>query len=564
MPISFEIHPSIGIARLGSSDEYFFGPEPVPNRPPVEKPWESFYVPRQAPWDFRDAHGKLKRQAARFRVFECERDKKGQLIKEPREITAAEASIVWKVHVANRKGAAKRFCRTRQENLPQFGRRNPDKDPKDLVIDAGPRKLEGPNHAKVEFDTGKFLNHEVRLGEAWTEADGALVILGGWGRSGFVSDDGKPVPLVSFSNNDFWYDDTSDGSVEAVIRIKGAKAQKAVPAWVIVAPFDFAPEIYSYVSLYDVGFQVAVDRGWISMPRPGETVFWQHVYPILSRVTAYKWVNAGAMRAETNTRHGAWTAPEALKILSDPTNADGRRIRRMLFDHLPHPQPKMKVEPVLAAMPRLHDHEYEVYRFDHELEIYRSERLDGASVTVLPLTAVQYQHMHNWATDAFVTGPSPHQECRCEAMDRIALEACSGGAFYPGMEAPRIMRDPTKYVAPFRLNSEKLIPGEVTERMAVPWQADFHDCQMDGDNAWWPATRPDKVFAEMVRDLKPEELVEEMVRWDEGLESREDMVRIWDQLGIVRNTQGHPKYLPFFMETQRMLTRNKRDPHKAE
>ena len=57
MSISFEIHPTIGIARLGASDGFFIGPEP--DEPP--------------PSSYRDAGGIL-RQAARFRIFRVERD----------------------------------------------------------------------------------------------------------------------------------------------------------------------------------------------------------------------------------------------------------------------------------------------------------------------------------------------------------------------------------------------------------------------------------------------------------------------------------------------------------
>src|SRR4051812_44018601 len=59
--ITYEVHPAIGIARVGNSkqpDGYFPGPEPG------EGP----------PASYRDAAGKLKRQAARFRMFRCERD----------------------------------------------------------------------------------------------------------------------------------------------------------------------------------------------------------------------------------------------------------------------------------------------------------------------------------------------------------------------------------------------------------------------------------------------------------------------------------------------------------
>ena len=50
----------------------------------------------------------------------------------------------------------------------------------------------------------------------------------------------------------------------------------AEPAWVIVGPADFAPEIKNLVTLYDVAFDVAVRQGQRPMPatavvRPGHS-----------------------------------------------------------------------------------------------------------------------------------------------------------------------------------------------------------------------------------------------------------------------------------------------------
>ncbi|HYP22320.1 MAG TPA: LodA/GoxA family CTQ-dependent oxidase, partial [Actinomycetota bacterium] len=83
---SARIHPAIGIARVGDSpDEYFVGPEVL--RPRQEDA-------------YKDAQGRLKRQAARFRIYGYDSD--GELVG---EITSADAEIVWEVHVANTKGA---------------------------------------------------------------------------------------------------------------------------------------------------------------------------------------------------------------------------------------------------------------------------------------------------------------------------------------------------------------------------------------------------------------------------------------------------------------------------
>ena len=55
--VSAKIHPSIGIARVGNSENaYFIGPE-VPYPTPGH------------PKHYRDETGALKRQAARFRIY---------------------------------------------------------------------------------------------------------------------------------------------------------------------------------------------------------------------------------------------------------------------------------------------------------------------------------------------------------------------------------------------------------------------------------------------------------------------------------------------------------------
>ena len=72
----YRIHPAIGIARLGDSDEYYLAPES-----PGEVANEGS--------PYRDAQGKIKRQGQRFRIYEFE----DGVAK--REITSNEAEITW-------------------------------------------------------------------------------------------------------------------------------------------------------------------------------------------------------------------------------------------------------------------------------------------------------------------------------------------------------------------------------------------------------------------------------------------------------------------------------------
>ena len=78
-----------------------------------------------------------------------------------------------------------------------------------------------------------------------------------------------------------------------------------------------------------------------------------------------------------------------------------------------------------------------------------------------------------------------------DQLDRAALDACVGNNFFPGIEASINLRDKDIYAQPLRLdptNAGKVYPGCLSEIMAVPWQADFRDC--DGGQ-WWPSQRPD-------------------------------------------------------------------------
>ena len=81
----FAIYPAIGIARVGNSpQDFFFGPE----------------RPGEVPTGYRDDGGRIKRQAARFRVYGL--DAHGHVVE---EITAAQAQVRWQVEVANKKAA---------------------------------------------------------------------------------------------------------------------------------------------------------------------------------------------------------------------------------------------------------------------------------------------------------------------------------------------------------------------------------------------------------------------------------------------------------------------------
>jgi len=485
--VGFEIHPTIGIARVGPSTGSFVGPEPG----------------REPPSSYRDADGDLLRQAARFRVFRCERDAGGRLVAAS-EVTPADGRICWTVHLVNAKGAAPRFPLpdgVPTEQLPLRNAGAPDRT--QLVVDPGPRVVEGPG-ADASLDGGSFLGRPVGLGRIATDQAQALLVTGGMGLSQSVTPDGSAAPLTSFANNDLWCDDVGDGPVTAQLTLAGGEVVDARPAWALVGPPDFAPPVLGFVTLYDLAYQAAVDRGWVTVP--AQPSFTRHIQPLLSRAIGYSWVTRYGQVGHASSTLGDFASLWAK--LADP---QGRRLaRQRVLDRLRDPNLAPPASTPVTTMPRLHD--------------------ETNSDRVLPMTRAQHAMMLSWVQGSFVSdlgSPGP-SELLPDLVTRAALESCSGGAFFPGIEAGGLVRDAGLYAEPFRLDPAALRPGGLTQGNAVPWQADFAACEFDDQSeiGWWPSQRPDEVFLD--------ETLSEMGEWADGAETFAEMVAHWHQLGIVQ------------------------------
>ncbi|MFF5291197.1 LodA/GoxA family CTQ-dependent oxidase [Paractinoplanes globisporus] len=532
------VHPAIGVARVGDSpDEYFLGPE-VPGA-------------EESPASYKDKAGRVKRQAARFRIFAY--DDRDAVIG---ELTADDAEIAWTVHLVNGKGAAKAFAGP--------GRRNDSvADRSSLVIDPGPRTVAGRQTSSV-FDTGSFLGTPVPLGELRTDDEGRLIVLGGFGRSASIPED---QPLPSFADNDGWHDDTSDGPVTATVRKDGVQIEVR-PAWVVVAPPDFAPGIGNLVTLFDVAENAAVERGLL--PERKEISFERDIVPILTRAMGYQWVNQSATRGHRRAvdmgkgaeRIGDFFEADHLALLKDPGER-GAQARRRVFAVIRQPHEDAddataKRQATAAFMPQLSG--------------------DGGSATPgrprtwFTVTPLQYRRLSQWADGQFTAGTPEEPLTEPAALDRAALEACVGGPFFPGIEMSSRAREPGTYAAAFRFRADQP-PGCMTERMAVPWQADFTDCR----HFWWPAQRPDDVivdqdYAAVTAALFPDgnsplrpisTTAFPRWRWDRGIgdslptsldagrradRRHREMVNEWSQLGFVTPAANETGV---FVETER-------------
>lgn len=489
---SFKIHPSIGVARLGNSPEkYFIGPEiPGVNLPP--------------PGGYKDNNMHVKRQAARFRIFGY--DEEGNVVQ---EITAAEADIKWSVHLANKKAAWKRF-----EGLnPATGLRNVgEKNRSKLIIDPGQRTLTKINTGS-NFDTGTFYNKIVPLGEMRMDKDGRLLVLGGFGSSGSLT--GKSLTEGEFANNDEWHDDVSDGPVTAFVKLKGSsKYRRVMPAWVICPPPDYAPGIGHVISLYDTLLQVAIDR--LNYQLPDTPSFTNDIYPLLKRANNTQWVSM-MMWEEHKQKKSKPAYMESKHEIMDhvmPLITDDA-LRQKVFDKLADPN-----DPLAAG-----DNDMPMMWSDY----YHDQTRANGEPRNQTVCEWQYDYLAKWARGQFHNDwnatPSQTPAITPHGLDRAALENCIGGPFYPGIEASWYLRDSYRYTEPFRLSHTLLSAGDITKQMALPWQADFFDCQQDDELAWWPAQRPDKVFI----DEKPH-----MYTWTrEHVNDYQTMVDHWYKLGFV-------------------------------
>jgi len=317
------IHPGIGIARVGNSpDGIFIGPE-APRDPNLVAAPEG---------GFKDAEGRIKRQAARFRIYAY--DEKGNNLGElplggEADFKVGRSAMVqWTVHLANKKGAWYKFYTrferpgaVRNGQIPVAKGRPPDSRP-DLVIDPGPRCIDGEGRpiacgsgpATARFDTGTFLGTTVPLGELRVD-DGRLVVLGGFGHSASTNGDpigADPVEDDYWANNDYWYDDISDGPVTARVMLphgkKFAIEQPQDSAWVISAPPKYAAGINPIVSLYDVMREVALDQNWITDKQ--DVTYYGDIFPILSRVVGLSWVSQEAQQGHGYDKRGEFRPPQ--------------------------------------------------------------------------------------------------------------------------------------------------------------------------------------------------------------------------------------------------------------
>ena len=309
--MNFKIHPAIGIARVGDSPTSFYLAPEQAGQLPIECDQDGNAVIKddkeQPISKFKDAQQRVRRQAARFRVYGYKDGAPhGQEIEVGQEIEAVTHSgqlltgevvdIEWTVYLANKKSSWYEFQQLDGEHgyADAHPLRNADVAGADrrqqLIIDPGPRTVTYTNKKQrtAQFTRGQNPGYTQSfpppltplsietLGELKaTQQDkyNRLIVLGGFGKAGsYKKGFGQPV-IKHYANNDGWFDDISDGPVMARVKYKVLKEDGRdpnphtpkfqfvtveSPAWVIVGYPRYAPEILDIVTMDDLVYDIAV------------------------------------------------------------------------------------------------------------------------------------------------------------------------------------------------------------------------------------------------------------------------------------------------------------------
>lgn len=581
-----KIHPAIGIARVGDSPgSFYIGPETG-----GALPTELDGTPVSA---FKDSHGALRRQAALFHVFDG-----------PNEIVIGSdvggktvTDIVWTAHVANKKASFYDFLQLQGEygyttavvdgKTIRYPLRNPEvTDPTTrldtLVIDPGPREV-SQAHSHANFDKASAGTYPAKfppklspvsietLGEMHLDSVGRLLLVGGYGHSGTT---GASPTLPHYANNPGWFDDISDGPVSAVVVFSDGSKVEAEGAWVLCAPPAYAPQVLNSITLYDVMFDLFVRTDPTFRPdmfRNGNfnpdyaPSYPDEIFPLLYSASTMQWVatleqpGAEAERVNTYTSRVQMQA-HAFGQLSAASTLNAQFMLVISRQDANDPFTRQSNTP---AMPFCAG----------------DNPIDNTIVSkFLLFTQTQRFLLEQWARGK-ATDTSRPPLPPGDAIDRGVLQNCAGGAFCPGIEGGWIFRNPALFWAPFRIKRKVVCggltfnptvgpsePGDITQRMAQPWQADFNECDIqvisvadpsqnvDGNGIppaptfytlWWPAQRPMSIYSQPNQQGPAN-----WARDDEGRKlSNLDMAEQWSKLGFVIN-QGSES-APDFVEVQR-------------
>lgn len=495
--LQLRIHPAIGFARLGNSEEFYLAPETSAGMPqpdtettgglPIRPGTETETITAS---DLRDEQGRLKRQAQRFRIFAYSDDGPdrypnggGSELRIGSKIGKRKVvDIAWTVHLANKKSAAYTAEPTlgpkayADGQLPPLRNLQWTSGPADnperlssLVIDPGPRAVAGASADPVRFDNktrASYVDEKGEilplpkypkqfpstlpedayqpagtldtLGDIRTDEHGRLIALGGYGNTlSLLTGYGQPYQFIYDVNGDGWFDDASDGPVTAVVRFDDGTTQEAHGAWLVCADPAYAPQIRNVVSIWDDVYDTWVREIGLQ-PEIYDNGF-QPGYVADFETQVRPLFRAAALVEWTaNIPSIAVQAHAAVGKISEKDDPAKTILAGLVFIRNPNNSEESNIGVPLMPL-----------------------SLGDSGRSFLSVTKTQYFFLTQWNASKFASnmglGPG-------ERLDMATLSNCLGGRYCPGIEMSYITRLVDIYrldwreagCGPFRIKAKRL------------------------------------------------------------------------------------------------------------
>ncbi|HEU4882577.1 MAG TPA: CTQ-dependent lysine 6-oxidase LodA [Longimicrobium sp.] len=644
--VTYRIHPAIGFPRVGNApDAYYLEPTAVGGLP------TEAHGPERPVTEFKES-GQVKRQAARFRIYRYEEGQPPVEVSPGNGLSSVQWTVhiankkaCWynfqelqgDVMLGPDNTYEKQGVPLRNPTVTKEGER------KKLIIDPGPRTLTAPggwvelnaatagDYKHVSFPSPDLQPYGVTtLGRVRMTERGELLVLGGYGNAGGPASN----PITTFGGADGWYDDVGDGPVVAQITTDTGDTL-TLHAWVVSGAPKLAPELVNVTSLADTFIDVGVRQMGLCPAlyrRPEHDPVQGHdqplrynhdnhegyqrdyiacwerdILPIFRSMKEYRWV------ANVDAMVSVATPPFDLSDLSD----ENRENRRAVFRTFRRPEKGNQG----IQQPELSSQHQQLFG-DNGFPLMPLNSGDNSISNTLiekfmAITPTQYWLLHQWAEGKCVSrrqDPYAGDDWLWWAspMDIATAGNAVGEPMAPGIEVTWTMRNPDVVTPgdPFRIKlqdedftrdglspsrDETLAgdgcqPGDLTKRMAIPWQADFFDCSVQDVNFttpatnktisnlsriplaptfysyWWPPQSPFNVYSGA--DTASEQLLDanaflgnsnlgqvlgQNVLYHRGLNSFMDSVVGWKYLGFILNRTTGPlrDVFPFFVERER-------------
>lgn len=499
------VHPAIGLARVGTSDEYYLAPETPAAYPdknggpqtgglPIKAGTESTTITDK---DIRDANGAFKKQAARFRIYQYPAGDQTYPAGAGTEVTLGSTvggkkvqDIIWTVHLANKKANCYVLPEPDTKGLqiidfykdcktPDLRNANLGDDPNatdrrtQLQIDPGPRAIQASKQASVSFDADTVASYWesgdapstnanypqsfpymhfpdlycpeegiTSLGTLATEPNGRLLVIP---TNGTACGFSKDAVLNDDVNNDAWFDDVADGPVWATIVFEDGSTQEAQGGWVITTDPGYAPQTLNVVSLWDDIYNTFVEQLGLN-PALFKDGSYQTSYAPSFEDEVYPIFRAAAMQQwNTNLPEAAMAGHQSVNnITKDDDPAKYLHVQSIIRD--PN---NWETESEIGA-PRM------------------PLSLGDSGMSYLMVSKTQYFYLTQWFANQYSKDPEPTLGPG-EYLDKVTLINCLGGRFSPGIDMTFIVRQPGLWKqnwqqeGPFRINAQKLTYSQATK-----------------------------------------------------------------------------------------------------